>query len=434
VNEPAELLPAALARGLAFIDDPLLVARYCEGLAGLGVRETKRTRFHVDAAGFSPEVADELGDAFYLGGGALEARALIVGAAQLAAPLVHPGLGFAAEAWRRRVAESAGEIAAVTLREPLLAEIEPECAPLASPRRLADPASFEIRLRTPSGLVAGRRRLEAMKQEFLESERRWLEDDFIREIAELAASVRGFPALPDGFETARHRLGPVFFCPAFGGAYLIEEPGAHAASATTSVLAREVAARESLASPSVRGRRVELQPLTAASALEVLERHAIARVGLAAWRAKPEALERLRHWLAVDICFARDPERVPALLGAREVTSALCDATSLAPEQLELVEVLRRLGTERGAVDPSSLAPANRLRLALPTTERSGVRRFLGHLQAFLDPLDPGLAWRHAPDLFFARWAGLPAPRRAYLASWLGANAGALRREADAEG
>jgi hypothetical protein len=430
VSGSAEPLPPGLARGLLRVDDPLRAARYREGLAALGVAAPERACFHVDAAGYSPELADDLDDPFYLGAAPLEPRALLIGPEQLAAPLVHPGFGFAREGYRRFVQSGAREIAALTLREPLLVELAPEGAPLSKPAELADPAVFEIRLRTPSDRIAGVRRLETMKREFLASDRLWLDDPFLAAMAELAARVRDLPPLPEGFERSCHRLGPAFFCPAFGGAYVIEEPGASTASAASWVLSAGAPENAGAPAPlSARGRRVELLPLTAEAALEVLERHRIARVDLEAWRTRPEALDRIRHWLAVDACFERDPERVPPLLGPREVAAALRPESGPSPEHLELDELARRLATRTARVDPSSLSAASRLRLAVPTTTRPAVACFVLHVQAFLDPLDLGLAWSSARDLLFARLPRLPAPRRAYLASWLASHPAALERE-----
>jgi hypothetical protein len=422
------LLPAALTRGLSRVEDGLLVARYRAGLAALGVPVPPDCAFHVDAAGWSPEVADALRDPFYLGAGPLEARALVLGAAQLGAPLVHPGLGFGAEAFRAALAAHGSALAALTLRDVVLVEIEAEGAPLAEPRQLADPAALVVRLRTPGGLVEGARRLEAMSREFLESERRWLEDEFIAEMTALAARVRDLPALPA--EVTRHPLGPLFFCAAFGGAYVIEEPGASLVSATTCVLVADAGCAAGDPRVSRRGRRVELLPLTVESGLEVLERHRIARLDLAFFRERPGALDRLRHWLAADVRLGRDPERAPELLGPADVAQTLRGDGELPEAHRELEDVAHRLRSARAPIDPSALAPLTRLRLTRPTARRPEVRRFVRHLQAFLDPVDPGRAWVDAPDLFFARLPRLAASRRAYLEHWLAAHGDALRSEA----
>ena len=87
-------IPVRLLAGFVEVDDPLVVARYNTSLEAIGVEPTRLARFRVDAAGYSPDVAAEREDPFYLGADALHAHAIIVFSAQFAAPLVHPGLGL----------------------------------------------------------------------------------------------------------------------------------------------------------------------------------------------------------------------------------------------------------------------------------------------------------------------------------------------------
>jgi hypothetical protein len=431
VSQSETVLSEPLTEGLWLLDDPLLLARYREGLDALGVHAPERSQLHVDAAGYSPELADALGDPFYLGGGPLEARGLWLGPAQLGARLVHPGLGFAAEALRGLAERAAREIAALTLREPLLLEVTPDGNRIARTHDLANARGFVLELRTPSGVFDARRRLEAMKGEFLASDRLWLDDEFLAEMIAVAERVRGLPSLPEGFEHARHRLGPVFFTPAFEGAYSIAEPGGLSKAAQRCVLAAEAAG---VANERTSGsERLEVLPLTPESALQVLLRHRIARVDPADWDADAPALERLRHMLALDVILAREPASPPPRIGPREVTALLRGEGDLPAEHRELEEVVRCLRADRGRIDPGSLLPRTRLRLAAPTTTRPEVRALVRHLQAFLDPVDLAAGWCHAPDVFFARWPALPAARRAAFTVWLAEHGAALARRSDSE-
>jgi hypothetical protein len=406
----------AEAAGLLRVDDPLLARRYREGLQALGASSEGPPAFHLDAAGYSPEWAEALGDAFYLGAGPLEASGVLVTPAQLRGPVAHPGFGFAEAAWRRLAAGAAREIAELTLREALLVEAGPEGGGVSEPRALADPEALELRLRTPGGLIEGQRRLAERQREFLASERLWLDDEFLAELANLAGRVRGLPELADGFERARARLAPVLFTPAYGGAYRIEEPGAAAGDASTTLL---VVTGSPAAGRSRRGRRIEWLPLEPEAALGVLERHEIARVDPDAWRAQPGALARLRQGLAAALCLA-EPERAPASFDAASLEDALRKGAAQLPDGArELEDVTRELAAGRRGPAAGSLAPATRLALAVPTSTRPEVQRSVRHLQAFFAPWDLRLALAEAPDLLFARFASAPAGLRERLAGWL---------------
>ena len=61
------LLQAELIYGrLLPIREPHLIARYNKALVAFGLPETKLAEFDIDITGFSPQVAEELGDPDYL--------------------------------------------------------------------------------------------------------------------------------------------------------------------------------------------------------------------------------------------------------------------------------------------------------------------------------------------------------------------------------
>ncbi len=51
---------------LLTVQEPHLIARYNKALAAFGLSPTALARFEIDRTGFSPQVAEELGDPDYL--------------------------------------------------------------------------------------------------------------------------------------------------------------------------------------------------------------------------------------------------------------------------------------------------------------------------------------------------------------------------------
>ena len=132
-----------------------------------------------------------------------------------------------------------------------------------------------------------------------------------------------------------------------------------------------------------------------------------------------KVVNEVRHWLAVDHLLGVDPDRPLAGCTPREVTELMRAETDPPPEYLEIEDVARRVAAGRGQVDADSLSPIARLRLLTATTSRTDVRRFVGHVRAFIDPLHLGRWWRDAPDVFFGRLHELSPAQRRYLARWL---------------
>ena len=392
-----------------------MVARYREALSAIGAADTGRRAFHVDAAGYSPEIAAEQEDPFYLGVGMPDACAIVLSVEQLAAPLVHPGLGYAAAAFRAVTGDATREISGITLREPLIGEIHAAPTRLSEAHELADLSSFEVRFRTPGGLVAGARDLEQRKAEFLASGRLWLDDEFLDEIAGLALTVRELGQLSERFVASQHPLGP-FYTAAFGGTYVLEESGQSSRKATTHVLATALGpgAKKSKRH-STRGRRIAARALDAQSAADLLLDHHIGRIDV---RAEGEdGLEAIAHWIGVDHLLRHEPEWLASAEPA-DVDRRMRRDSSPPPAYLELESLRQRAGTGR-KVPLDDLSASTRLRLVVPTSTREPVRRFAKHLRAGADPLHLERAWRDAPDVFFARLPSLDDALRAYFAGWL---------------
>jgi hypothetical protein len=255
-----------------------------------------------------------------------------------------------------------------------------------------------------------------MKAEFLGSSQRWLDDDFIAEMIELSDRVREFGALSDRFVLSSHPLS-LFFTPAFGGTYLLEEDGASANRATTYVLTGEPSIAVGQDYRSARGRRVAVETLNPSSAVAALERHGIAQIETGSLR-RSDRLIRIQHWIALDCLLARDPDRTLVGMSANEVIAEMRAVQNPPEDYLELEEVARRVSEGRGRFDPSSLSAITRLRLLSCTSTRPDVTRFCSHLQAFVDPVDLDGNWHNAKDVFFARLPGLSASHRAYFGAW----------------
>ena len=71
-----------------------LVERYNKCLLKLGFSETKLTNFSIDGAGWSPEIAEEKKEKFYLNNGEANTHAIIITPLQKGVPLYNPFHSF----------------------------------------------------------------------------------------------------------------------------------------------------------------------------------------------------------------------------------------------------------------------------------------------------------------------------------------------------
>jgi hypothetical protein len=83
-----------VGRGLILIDRAETIRRYNSGLKRLGLEPTKLTQFHIDGIGWSPEIAEEKRDRWYLSQGIANPRGIIVTINQENKPIYTPTHSF----------------------------------------------------------------------------------------------------------------------------------------------------------------------------------------------------------------------------------------------------------------------------------------------------------------------------------------------------
>ncbi|MBU2487309.1 MAG: hypothetical protein KKG78_19715, partial [Alphaproteobacteria bacterium] len=71
------------------VAEPHLVARYNKALRAFGLPETTLETFRIDMTGFSPEIAEELGDVQYLDPNGVNRRFIVLTPEQENLPVVH---------------------------------------------------------------------------------------------------------------------------------------------------------------------------------------------------------------------------------------------------------------------------------------------------------------------------------------------------------
>ncbi len=74
---------------LLTVEEPHLIARYNKALAAFGLAPTKLESFEIDRTGFSPQVAEELGDYSYLDPNGVNRRFIVLTPSQIELPVVH---------------------------------------------------------------------------------------------------------------------------------------------------------------------------------------------------------------------------------------------------------------------------------------------------------------------------------------------------------
>ena len=106
------------------VEEPHLIDRYNKALAAFGLPATKLARFTIDRTGYSPEIADELGEPSYLDPNDVNRRFIILTPAQIELPVVHTAFSNTSQLVYEFMTKNQRAIDALTIKDVIYGEIE----------------------------------------------------------------------------------------------------------------------------------------------------------------------------------------------------------------------------------------------------------------------------------------------------------------------
>lgn len=214
------LLEAELIYGrLLDIAEPHLIARYNKALQGFGLRPTALTRFSIDMTGFSPEIADELGDRDYLDPNRVNRRFIIMTPDQAELPVVHTSFSNTAALMHEFFNANSRAINAVTIKDALYGEIEDSVSIVDDIDDLLSINEVRFRVLSAEDMLGKAAELRGLVDRLKKVPTAWADDDMLNRMVELAkvtGDIRQNALVPDQL-IFRH---DAFWANHFGGVYV----------------------------------------------------------------------------------------------------------------------------------------------------------------------------------------------------------------------
>ncbi len=213
---------ALIYGGLVRVDQPHLIERYNHALVAFGLRPTKCTDFVIDATGFSPEVAEDLGDESYLDPHGVNRRFIILTPAQGDLPVIYLNFSSTTDLMRRFFETNAEAIKILTLKDVLYGEIEDSTYKVDDIDDILSIKRVRFALKTHNNLLEKSRRLTALVEQFQADDLAWKNNGLLNEILALAkdcGDTRYNSIVPQHteFEVAS------FWTRHFGGVYVFHD-------------------------------------------------------------------------------------------------------------------------------------------------------------------------------------------------------------------
>jgi hypothetical protein len=205
------------------VEEPHLVGRYNKALKAFGLPETKRTSFEIDRSGFSPQVADELGDPLYLDPNEVNRRFIILTPAQIDLPVVHTAFSNTSQLIFEFMTRNQRAINALTIKDVIYGEIEDSVTKVEDIEDLLSINQVEFRVLSAEDVLGKAAELGKLVDRLKLEPNAWRDDAMLNRMVDLAkvcGDIRENALVPDQV-IFRHNA---FWTSHFGGLYVFVDP------------------------------------------------------------------------------------------------------------------------------------------------------------------------------------------------------------------
>lgn len=207
---------------LLMIDQPHLIERYNKALKAFGLPETTRTAFRIDMTGFSPEIAEDLGDIQYLDPNGVNRRFVILTPEQENLPVVHTQFSNTAGLMHEFFDGNRRAVHAVTIKDALFGEIEDPIEVVTGIEDLLSIEEVRFRVMSAENMLGKATELRALIDQLRTSKNGWRDDALLNRMVELSretGDIRQNALVPDKLVFSQKS----YWANHFGGVFIFRD-------------------------------------------------------------------------------------------------------------------------------------------------------------------------------------------------------------------
>ena len=208
---------------LLTIGESHLIERYNKALTAFGLKPTALASFAIDRTGFSPEVAEELGDYQYLDPNEVNRRFIILTPDQIDLPVVHTAFSNTGQLVYEFFSRNSRAIDALTIKDVIYGEIEDSVAKVEDIEDLLSINQVQFRVLSAEDVLGKATELGTLTDRLKREPDAWRDDAMLTRMVELAkvcGDIRENALVPDQV-IFRHNA---FWTSHFGGTYVFIDP------------------------------------------------------------------------------------------------------------------------------------------------------------------------------------------------------------------
>ncbi len=207
---------------LLTIDEPHLVERYNRALKAFELEPVELDEFRIDMTGFSPEVAEALGDMDYLDHKKVNRRFIILSPEQAMLSVVHTSFSNTGDLMLDFFESNRRVLYALTIKDVVFGEIEDNVFEIDDIDDLLSFEQVEFKIGTHKNLTGKTNHLNMMIDKLLKEPDAWRDDEMLNEMVEIVqqtGDIRDNALVPEQV-LFRHET---FWANHFGGVYVFND-------------------------------------------------------------------------------------------------------------------------------------------------------------------------------------------------------------------
>lgn len=207
---------------LMTIDEPHLIERYNRALKAFDLKPVQLDTFRIDMTGFSPEVAEVLGDEDYLDHKKVNRRFIILSPEQAMLSVVHTSFSNTRDLMLDFFKQNRRVLYALTIKDVVFGEIEDSVYEVDDIDDLLSIEQVEFKIGTHKNLTGKTNQLNMMIDRLLKEPDGWRDDDMLHEMVEIVqqtGDIRDNALVPEQV-VFRHEA---FWANHFGGVYVFND-------------------------------------------------------------------------------------------------------------------------------------------------------------------------------------------------------------------
>ena len=324
--------------GLLEIRSEHLVGRYNECLQHIGLSPTRRKNFLVDGGGWSPQIAEDFGDTYYLAHGEANQYAIIVTPEQAGLPLYAPTHTFDWYVLQELYQKALDQVTGLTGKTGIVIEIDHGLSGFTDPDDLLMIESVILSAETPMGLMQAAKDQRTLVAKFREVPLAWLDGNLRKQIIASAKTFGDLRQKPLVIPEIPYMDVRSFHTRAFGGIYVLR-----GVSDGSPLLVCEDKRRS-------RGGIISLLDKNLPS---LIRESGLVEIPIEGFRNKPQKLERIKECLLADAVFQADQDTDWKTLTKAQKRSLVRKLQNQIPREyfeIERLGVVLKNGSDLGKV------------------------------------------------------------------------------------